>query len=485
MAQSSGFNTRIYLEQRSTILRNIMAYGDSLLITGEIGRDSLGLSGYFVLRTDTLGKIGNIRFFRDPALEDHQLHDGREPVIINQTGNILLAGVFLARDDLFIMELTPSLDPLWYREYISDYLTMYVQNVTEYDGMYYITGVVQTQNYDLDVFIQKVDHEGNKIWEKTYGVPSRHETGRAAIIEDAGLTVMISESYDPTPTIKNDTRYWIRFMHIDTSGAIVRDWREEVTGYEGWSGTLLKYENDYIYTTNTIGEETNFGPLVGGQIVRRDSNFNVIWRKPFGQPDNHHNQLGDMTLSADSSCLLVAGNIFDTDLGFSWARVMRVGLDGKLLCEVRDTGIWHPALGSSNRLEGIAESESGSIYAVGYTYRRANVYEGLLLKVTPDGCIDTLFTTTAIEDYIRLQEEKMVLYPNPARDEITIEVSRDIPPDAMLMVYNLKGVEMYRGRLTDTKHRLDVSVWPAGSYIVWLMVPGSNTSLVKKMIKLE
>ena len=192
-----------------------------------------------------------------------------------------------------------------------------------------------------------------KCWEKTYGVSSKDETGRAAIIEADGLTIMVSESFDNTPNIKNDTRYWIRFMHVDTSGTIGRDWREEVTGQEGWSGTLLKYNNDYIYSTNVIGEETTFGQLVASQIVRRDSDFNLIWRKPFGAPDNHHNQIGDLIFARDSSMLLASGNIWDSTQQFTWARVMMIDLCGDLSCEVRDTGIFIPNLGSSNRLEGI------------------------------------------------------------------------------------------------------------------------------------
>ncbi len=171
---------------------------------------------------------------------------------------------------------------------------------------------------------------------------------------------------------------------------------------------------------------------------------------------------------------------------FNSARVMKIDItNGDILWEVRDTGIALTYGQSLNIMEGITQSESGSIFAVVYTYKSANVYEGLLLKVTPDGCIDTLCTTTAIEDDIRLQVEKMVVYPNPARDEVTLEVSREVPSCSIITIYTLQGVEMHRGRLDGSKHRIDVSGWPAGSYIARLMVSGSNTTLVKKMIKLE
>jgi hypothetical protein len=273
-------------------------------------------------------------------------------------------------------------------------------------------------------------------------------------------------------------------MHVDTSGAITRDWREEVTGQEGWSGTLLKYNNDYIYSTNVIGEETNFGPLVASQIVRRDSDFNVIWRKPFGTPDNHHNQIGDMILSRDSSVLLASGNIWDETQQFTWARVMMVDLCGDLSCEVRDTGIFIPGLGSSNRLEGIVQSESGSIYAVGYTYRSSGIYEGLLLKVNMDGCIDTLCTITDIENLIRLQEDIILFYPNPTYSDIHIQVQNVPQRPVKISLYSHFGVLLKSYSFSSADMDIDVSFLPADLYWLKAEIDGSQLGATK-VLKLD
>jgi hypothetical protein len=478
-SQTISFNKEIRLDNRSIILRNIMLDGDSLLISGEIGTDSLGLAGFFLLYMDSLGNIGTIKNYRDPSLQDHTLLDGRNPLIKNHSQNIVLGGVFLQRDDLFVMELNSNLTIKFYKEYFANHVTMYIHDVEEILGNYYFLGYIQTQNGDHDIFLQKIDSSGNKIWEKTYGVPSKDETGRAAIIEDDGLTIMVSESFDNTPTIKNDTRYWIRFMHVDTSGSIVRDWREEVTGQEGWSGTLLKYNNDYIYSTNVIGEETNFGPLVASQIVRRDSDFNLIWRKPFGEPDNHHNQIGDMIFSRDSTVLLASGNIWDATQEFTWARVMMIDLCGDLSCEVRDTGIFIPNLGSSNRLEGIVQSESGSIYTVGYTYKSSGFYEGLLLKINMDGCVDTLCNTTAVEDILRLREQKIDAYPNPMQDELYIVLDESLPPDVSVSIYNTMGHLVFSDVMDGHKRTISVVDWPVGLYVVQAISKGRVVASIK------
>jgi len=480
--QSIAFNHRINFQNRSIILRNIMMYGDSLLITGEIGRDSLGLSGFFLVYADSLGNLGPIKNYRDPKLQDHALLDGRDPIMLNSNNHIALCGHYLAQDNAFFMIVNKQLDSIVYNDYPSDYRSMVVHGILESNREYYFVGRVQTINGDGDVFCQKIDSSGNKIWEKTFGIPSKDESGRAVIYENGGLTLMISESFDNTPTVKNDTRYWIRFMHVDTSGAIVRDWREEVTGYEGWAGTLLKYQKDYIYTCNTIGDEIGIGPLTGGQVVRRDSSFNLVWRKKLGEPDSPFTGLGDMIFSADS-CLLVTGQNVDSSMTFNAARIMKIGLDGHVIWELRDTGYAFPDGQSLNFMEGIASSSCSSIYAVGYTYKSAGFYEGLLLKVTGDGCIDTLCTTTDIENIIRLNEDRVLIYPNPTRSELQIAVSEAVPLPIFVRLYDMHGRLFLSTWINQHETSLDISGLPDGIYHI-VVEKNGTIILADTMVKM-
>jgi hypothetical protein len=378
---------------------------------------------------------------------------------------LIVVGVFLARDDLYFMELDGYLDSIIYREFVSNYVTMYAEDVNEFEDNYYVTGFIQSSHGDHDVFLQKIDKKGNKIWEKTYGVPSRDENGYAAVLENGGLTIMISEAFDNTPTVKNDTRYWIRFMHVDTSGTIQSDWKEEVTGKEGWSGSLVKYGTDYIYTTNFLGEEYNLGYFQAAQVVRRDKDFNLVWRLPYGERDTYWNGFGDLIISADSN-LLLTGQILDTSQKYELERVLKICPDGNIICESRDTGYIMTNGESLNAMEGIAESESGSIYAVGYSYRTPNYLEGLLLKVNTDGCIDTLCTTVDIEEVIKNQIYNAKVYPNPASDHITFETN-DATEERNVELFNLQGSLMLKQNLSPGSNsiQIDKRVFLPGLYI--------------------
>lgn len=476
-SQSIEYNQQLLLQNQSAILRNITVNNDSLIISGEIGADASELQGVFILTCDTLGNLGQIKIFKDPKDVDHILLNGSNSILYDNE-KLVFSGEILWKSDNYFITYNSKTGDTYYKEYSAPFLVRFTESLLELSGAFYVVGYIQTQDFDLDMFIQKIDSSGNKIWEKTYGMPSKDETGRAAIIEDDGLTIMVSESFDITPTIKNDTRYWIRFMHVDSSGSIVRDWREEVTGEEGWSGTLLKYRDDYIYTCNTIGDEIGIGPLTGGQIVRRDNSFNLVWRKRLGDPDSPFTGLGDMIFSPDS-CLLVTGQNVDSSMTFNAARILKIGLDGKVIWELRDTGYAFPDGQSLNFMEGIASSSCSSIYAVGYTYKSAGFYEGLLLKVSGDGCVDTLCTTTAIEDILRLSEQKIDAYPNPMQYELNIVLDESLPPDASVSIYNTMGHLVFSGYIEGNVKTISVADWPVGLYVIQAISKGRVVASIK------
>ncbi|MEP6795969.1 MAG: T9SS type A sorting domain-containing protein [Saprospiraceae bacterium] len=459
-----------------------MIEGDSLIVSGEIGSDSSGLQGIFIVWSDTLGNLGKVKIFKDPKQIDQMLIDGSRP-IINDTDKLVLSGEFLWKSNNYFITYNKKTGQHLYHEYNAPFIVRLTESLLEFNGAYYVIGYVQTQNFDLDVFVQKIDSLGNKIWEKTYGLPSRDETGRAAIIKNGKLTIMISESFDNTPSVKNDTRYWIRFIQIDTSGGIQNDWKEEVTGEEGWSGSLVNFNGDYIYTTNLLGEEYGSGFFQAGQVVRRDKDFKLLWRKPYGDPDNYYNGFGDLVVAPDSN-LLLTGQILDESKKFVSQRILKICPDGEILWELRDTGFVLSTGESLNFMEGIAGSSCNSTYAVGYTYKSSGFYEGLILKVSGDGCIDTICTTTAIEDLFKMQKQKILLYPNPARDELNIQFSDEIPKNTFVSIYDIYGRELKSSHFYVAKNNIDLSSLPNGLYILNIS-DGNHLIATRKFIKQE
>ena len=80
-----------------------------------------------------------------------------------------------------------------------------------------------------------------------------------------------------------------------------------------------------------------------------------------------------------------------------------------------------------------------------------------------------------------LQASRLSLYPNPATDKITVEIS-GTAEGSNLSVLNIKGQQLITRQITEPKTQLDISCLPQGVYVVKLTNPKSvaTTKLIKQ-----
>src|SRR5690606_39752773 len=63
------------------------------------------------------------------------------------------------------------------------------------------------------------------------------------------------------------------------------------------------------------------------------------------------------------------------------------------------------------------------------------------------------------------EEHAVMLFPNPARDELVITASHD----AIAVVYDLQGRRVWQGRINRGRYVVDVRPWPRGTYLLRVM----------------
>ena len=93
-----------------------------------------------------------------------------------------------------------------------------------------------------------------------------------------------------------------------------------------------------------------------------------------------------------------------------------------------------------------------------------------------DSTYNYFHTNLGIND-LKLQEERLVVYPNPSSDEITIET----PARGTLSILDINGQQLLQKKITGQTTLIDISTLPGGVYFV--KATGERTVQVGKVIK--
>ena len=77
-------------------------------------------------------------------------------------------------------------------------------------------------------------------------------------------------------------------------------------------------------------------------------------------------------------------------------------------------------------------------------------------------------------------QTQLSVYPNPAKDNITVEIS-GVTGENNLGIVNAEGQELIRQKITDHNTVIDISNLPSGIY--FLKITGEGMVQVEKIIK--
>ena len=468
IAQNNGFVKTYFLEDRNTIFYATRNYQDDVIVVGPIGNDTFNNTGVLLAKIDSNGVIKKLHLFYDPAKMYNLFlfNIAYEGITVSNSEEIIITGTTNGLNDLFEIIISDDLEEhnfhLFESQYPSD---RYANNTLVYNSNIYTVGHLQNHNGSYEGFIHKSSMDGSEIWEKLYGSPNDFDFVTSILPNDNNLIVLGGirgdNNSDPntSPTIT-------KIFSIDTSGQVISSWQSEVNEEGVTAEGLLRISDRYYYITHPfIVEDIGFVHYYP-QIVCRDLDFNLIWRKEYGEPyfENHFNDIAE----GPDGYLYAAGYI-PVD-GITWGRVCKIDPEnGELIWEARDTAFVIPGWGSRNRMEGLAVLSSGSVIAVGYTVDTNFREHGLLYKVTADGCIDTLCTTVAIEDLMRNPDERVVVFPNPAHETISFDIP-DKEKVNFVELVSLDGILVHHEKLISPKSTLtlDPSKFRPGLY-VWVV----------------
>ncbi|WP_198362115.1 PEGA domain-containing protein [Thermococcus pacificus] len=280
-----------------------VADNGDIIVAGWTESFGAGYDDAWVLRLDA---NGNIKWQKTYGGRDH---DDARAVAIADNGDIIVAGrtwsFGAGRADVWVLRLDENGNVKWQKTYggsgrdgfwgvnlaIADNGDIIVASSTESFG-------TETPHYS-NVWVLRLDANGNIKWQKTYGGRS-NDHAHAVAIADNGDIIVASYTYSFGA---GEGDFWV--LRLDTNGNV--KWQKTYGGEneDVAYAVALADNGDIIVAGSTVS--------VGGWVLRLDENGDIKWQKAY-RSDPHAVAL------APTGDIIVAGG----------ALVLRLPPDGDL-----------------------------------------------------------------------------------------------------------------------------------------------------------
>ncbi|MFA5498360.1 MAG: SBBP repeat-containing protein [Candidatus Cloacimonadia bacterium] len=428
--------------------------------------------------------------------------DWGESIAVDSEGNCYVTGSFLdtasfgstmltsnGGRDIFIAKLDQNGNWLWAEKAGGSELDVGYGIAVDSEGNSYVTGyfcetatfgsTTLTSSGSEDIFIAKLDQNGNWLWtEKAggseldvgYGIAVDSEgnsyvTGcfwEAATFGNTTLTSSLTADIFVAKMDKNGNWLWAE----KAGGRLIDEARSIAIDSAGNS-----YVTGYFYDTATFGSTTlTNSDYENAFIAKMDANGNWLWAKSTGGLSNDQGY----GIAIDSTGNSYVIGCFEGRVTFDNIRLTSNGERDIFIAKLDQNGnwLWAKGAGGSSYDNGhsIAVDSAGNGYLTGGFFGTATFGS---ITLTSRGSYDIFIAklekddSVGVEDYVLASPgtELNRNYPNPFNPETKLNFSLAEPGIVKIDVYNLQG------QLLKT---LTNAYYPSGHYtVVW---DGSDSS---------
>jgi hypothetical protein len=203
-------------------------------------------------------------------------------------------------------------------------------------------------------------------------------------------------------------------------------------------------------------------------ISRLDSSFNILYSQSFGPSDAGGSHIYDITPTQDGNYIAVGKSWTYLDNGavaYYNGRIEKITPEADSIWSRRDSAHVPYTQYMEHAFSGVDVLSSGSIIAAGYVLSNA-LYSTWIIKVSPDGCIDTLGCHAVPTQEAPVATAGLHCWPNPAHDRLTLQLPEGFRA-VRLAVYDVHGRQCLSQPLDplDSQAEIVVGQWPAGLYV--------------------
>ncbi|HOY96030.1 MAG TPA: T9SS type A sorting domain-containing protein [Catalimonadaceae bacterium] len=391
---------------------------------------------------------------------------------------------------------------IWRKRYAQNEMNYVYKIVPTQDGGFAIGGYSQpsNSNYQQDMLIFRIGANGDSLWANSYGQPSTASEIAYDLIQTSDKGFLLAGKSAPAV---------LEYMHLIKTDSL---------GNTQWTKAPMSSYLDH--RALTVREIPSGGYIVGGNtstpvkglsVIRLDSAGNTVWAKRLSK-GTYTPRAEDVLPLADTGFLVVAtiqlnANNTQQNSWLLWLKANGDTVQTKALHNIRirsivpdqQGGFWlagvRPGSSSSSVLCKI-NSQGDSLWAKEYSfYPSVTVGEAnpttdgglilvgsaldfnfetkaILIKTDGEGNVPAPVSVTALTSDLGL----LKLYPNPATDNLTLEVENQSHPE--LTVLNVLGQPVWKMRCTEgNRHQIPVSGLPSGVYSLQVTTDKGFTTL--------
>ena len=369
-------------------------------------------------------------------------------------------------DDIFVAKLDSSANWLWAKQAggtssdigygiaVDAYGNSYVTGYFKSSSCSFGTITLTSSGYE-DIFVAKLDINGNWLWAKQAGGTS--EDGGTSIAVDANGNSYVTGSFKEsanfgTTTLTSSGSWDIFVAKIDHNGNWL--WAKQAGGTDNDGGISIAVDdngNSYV-TGGFYGSSCSFSTitLINSSIeysdifvAKIDYNGNWLWAKQAGGTGYD----AGYGIAVDTNGNSYVTGEFDGSATFGTTTFTSSGGSDIFVAKLDSNGNWlwaKQAGGTDDDYgKGIAVDNNGNSYVTGYFWSSAT-FGTTTLTSSSDYGSDIFVTKLGEVNSIDLPDIISFsgihsIYPNPFNPLTTIDYEISMPADVIIEVYNNRG----------------------------------------------
>jgi hypothetical protein len=318
----------------------------------------------------------------------------------------------------------------------------------EDDGII-VSGWSRSATTDYDVWILKMDYQGNEIWHTIWGSneSNREEHADGHMVVDDSM-IYISGLYKGTLDAGLQGKSLIaKFDKTDGTFVDSTTYGRSDVWVNAENGLGMTTDGTFLYCTGYTVTEPNNWDLF---LTKFDKNLNQIWHTPWGGPKAESARSVHV---ADDGSIYLVGNTKSYGNGEMDVLFLKFGSDG--------TPLWYKTWGRDSidqTLDFHVKDNDFFISGKTQSFHEHGSWDAFLLKVNLD-------SLTSINEHISNDQINVNVHPNPFTDYSIITFDNPTYESHEIKILTLDGklIQSYKN-ITSNHVRIEDGI-PSGIYL--------------------